>query len=99
MTSVLKERLRTGSDCLPTCMDYSQLLSFATDIFHIRRNEAYRSYGNYSYTQWRNLLLDTLRERLKELKDQEQCGIVNTHKIVELEGLMADFGMSVQALG
>ena len=85
MNIALKERLIAGSDILPTCNAYSELLDIAVSLFHITKDAARHAYGNYSYSQWKALLLEQLQSRLHELKQQEQCGIVNTHKIVEVE--------------
>jgi len=90
MTSALKEGLIEGVNRIPSCDDYSGLLDLAVAIFHISKDEARHKYGLYTYFQWKLLLLEQLNIRLNELKQQEQCGIINTHKIVEVEAQIAE---------
>jgi len=90
MTSALKKRLIEGIDLIPSCSDYSQLLDLAVAIFHISKDAARHTYGLYTYIKWKSLLLEQLSIRLNELKQQEQCGIINTHKIVEVEAQIAE---------
>jgi hypothetical protein len=58
MTNALKERLMTGANFIPPCTDYTELLDLAVSAFHITKEQARREYGNYSYAQWKALLLD-----------------------------------------
>ena len=51
MTDGLKERLEV-LECLPTVMDYKELLHIAAKKFLITRNQAREKYGLYTYKQW-----------------------------------------------
>jgi len=58
MTNALKQRLMTGANFIPPCADYTELLDLAVSSLHITKEQARRDYANYSYAQWKALLLD-----------------------------------------
>ncbi|MDR2597292.1 MAG: hypothetical protein LBC76_08245 [Treponema sp.] len=58
MTNALKQRLMTGATFIPPCTDYTELLDLAVSALRITKEQARREYANYSYAQWKALLLD-----------------------------------------
>jgi len=50
-------KLWLGSDILPTCSDYKQYLDEAVKMLKISRDEARSKYGQFTYGQWKQLLI------------------------------------------
>jgi len=59
MVEGLEERLEVLG-CLPSVMDYKELLDMVERRFRITRDQARDRYGRYTYPQWKTLLKENI---------------------------------------